>query len=74
MDYEHRMETVGRVYWLTPRTGCSIKLEDGSLLKTGDRISSSDPIARTYRHRLMALSAAPDPPEPEPRPEPEPDG
>ena len=60
MTYENRMERAQTV-WLTPRPGCPVPLADGRILRTGDRIASTDPIARQYRHRLMALSAAPDP-------------
>lgn len=61
MTYENRMERA-RTVWLTPRPGCPVPLADGRILRTGDRIASTDPIARQYRHRLMALSAAPDVP------------
>ncbi len=54
------MERSG-VTWLTPRPGCPVPLDDGKILRTGDRIAADDPVARKYRHRLMALSAAPDP-------------
>ena len=59
MTYENRMERAATV-WLTPRPGCPVPLADGRILRTGDRIAAHDPIARQYRHRLMALSAAPD--------------
>ncbi len=54
------MERAGAA-WLTPRPGCPVKLDDGTVLRTGDRIAADDPIAQKYRHRLMVLSAAPDP-------------